>query len=520
MEYTVKKGENKNGDFMDNKENVLSPLSDYNEESYGEIRENAVENGRLIKEAFKGSFDIVVKKGYCNGRCVVFANCDGLCNAQRIADNAIKPLLSFKGNLPEENVIDFICDRIIYGTEQKREKSLDNAMLQLLRGTLLIFVEGEKTCIVLGVQNPPQRAVQEPDNEVQEFGAREGFVENIKTNLTLVRERLCTTNFKIESKETGKTSKTRILICYMKDRVNPDTLREVKMRLDTVDMDTVLAAGYLREALDTKRKSLFTMVGQTQRPDTFAAKLCEGKIGILVDGTPFALIVPRLFVENFQTLDDYINRPYFCAFMRGVRLLAFLISVFLPGAFVAIGLFHQEMFPDDMLYNIVIMESNTLFTLTVEALIIHFVYETVREAGLRMPKAIGHAVSIVGALVIGDAAVSAGLIGAPMLIIVALTAICSLVNSDLYQPIAVLRIIFILVGGISGLYGIMIGAAALFVNLASMTDYGVPFLAPATPYNKTLWRDTVFRLSMQKLGHKVFDINGFKQKIRKEKLDD
>ena len=511
MEYAVKIGENKNGDFMENKENVLSPLSEYNEETYGDIKENAVENGRVIKEAFKGSFDIVVKKGYCNGRCIVFANCDGLCSAQRIADNAIKPLLTFQGELPEEDVIDFIGNHIIYGTEQKQITSLDEAMKEILRGTLLIFVEGEKTCIVFGVQNPPQRALQEPDNEVQEFGAREGFVENIKTNLTLIRERLCTTNFKIESKEVGKTSKTRMLICYMKDRVNPDTLAEVKKRLDSVDIDTVLAAGYLRKTFDTKRKSLFTMVGQTQRPDTFAAKVCEGKIGIIVDGTPFALIVPRLFIENFQTLDDYINRPYFCAFMRGVRLLAFLISVFLPGVFVAIGLFHQEMFPDDMLYNIVIMESNTLFTLTVEALIIHFVYETVREAGLRMPKAIGHAVSIVGALVIGDAAVTAGLIGAPMLIIVALTAICSLVSSDLYQPISVLRIIFILVGGLSGLYGIMIGAAALLINLASMTDYGGPFLAPATPYNKTLWRDSVYRLSMEKLGHKVFDINGFKK---------
>ena len=170
---------------MENKENVLSPLSEYNEETYGDIKENAVENGRIIKEAFKGSFDIVVKKGYCNGKCVVFANCDGLCSAQRIADNAIKPLLTFQGELPEENVIDFIGNHIIYGTEQKQITSLDEAMKEILRGTLLIFVEGEKTCIVFGVQNPPQRALQEPDNEVQEFGAREGFVENIKTNLKL-----------------------------------------------------------------------------------------------------------------------------------------------------------------------------------------------------------------------------------------------------------------------------------------------------------------------------------------------
>jgi spore germination protein KA len=304
----------------------------------------------------------------------------------------------------------------------------------------------------------------------------------------------------------------RNIVEILQNPVTDETLQEVKLRLENLKLDTVLGAGYLRKCLDTKRKSLFTMVGQTERPDTFAAKLCEGKIGIIVDGTPFALIVPRLFIENFQTLDDYINRPYYATFMRIVRFLAFLISVFLPGVFVSIGLFHQEMIPDDMLFNIVLMESNTLFTLTMEALVIHFIYETVREAGLRMPKSIGHAVSIVGALVIGDAAVTAGLIGAPMLIIVALTAICSLVSSDLYQPIAVLRIAFILIGGLSGLYGIMIGAAALIIVLASMTDYGVPFLAPFTPYRKNLLRDSLVRISMEKLGKNIFDINSPKMK--------
>ena len=158
---------------MKEEKQMFLSVDDVSEVQFGDVRENAVENGRLIKEAFKGSFDIVVKKGYCNGKCVVFANCDGLCSAQRIADNAIKPLLTFQGELPEENVIDFIGNHIIYGTEQKQITSLDEAMKEILRGTLLIFVEGEKTCIVLGVQNPPQRALQEPDNEVQEFGARE-----------------------------------------------------------------------------------------------------------------------------------------------------------------------------------------------------------------------------------------------------------------------------------------------------------------------------------------------------------
>jgi spore germination protein KA len=196
--------------------------------------------------------------------------------------------------------------------------------------------------------------------------------------------------------------------------------------------------------------------------------------------------------------------------MRGVRFLSFIISVFLPGIFVSIGLFHQEILPDDMLFNIVLMESNTLFTLTLEALIIHFIYETVREAGLRMPKSIGHAVSIVGALVIGDAAVTAGLIGAPMLIIVAMTAICSLVSSDLYQPIAVLRIAFIILGGAAGLYGIIIGASALIISLASMTDYGVPFLSPISPFRRRFLRDSIVRMGTEKLGKRIFDINRLK----------
>lgn len=491
-------------------EKMLIDVNTVTEESFGDVKENAVENGRIIKNVFNNSFDIVVKKGYCNGKCVVFANCDGLCNSQRIADNAIKPLLTFRGELPQKDVLDYICDKILYNTEQTKEKSLDKAISQLQRGNLIIFVEGEKECIIFGVQNLPERSIEEPDNEVQEFGSREGFTENIKTNLTLVRKIMQTTNFKTEMLEIGKTSKTRVLLCFVEGRADKEVFENVKKRLNGIELDTVLSSGYLRKTLDTKRNSFFTMVGQTQRPDTFSAKLCEGKIGILVDGTPFALVVPRLFIENFQTIDDYINRPFYATFIRSIRLLAFIISVFLPGTFIAIGLFHQEILPDDMLYNIVLMESNTLFTLTIEGLIIHFIYEIVREAGLRMPKAIGHAVSIVGALVIGDAAVTAGLIGAPMLIIVALTAICSLVSSDLYQPIAVLRIIFILVGGNTGLYGIMIGAAALAINIASMTNFGVPFLAPTVPFNKTFWRDVIIRRNMVKLQEKVFDINGIR----------
>ena len=493
--------------FMKENSSPYINVDDLPKSNLGNVKFYAEDNGKIIKDVFLNCFDIVVKSGVCADRRVVFAKCDGLTSSEKIIEGITKPMLHFRGELPKKDVLQFISREIICGTEVKTEKNLDLAIENLLRGCVLVFIDGVEECIVVGMQNIPGRSIDEPNYEVQENGSREGFVEILKTNMTLVRKRLVNVNFKIEVLEVGVTTKTKVAVCYMKGKVKKEVLQEVKDRLNSIKMDTVLGETYLRKALDTKQKTMFTMVGKTERPDTLCAKINEGKIAILIDGTPYALIVPRLFIENFQTFDDYLNRPYYATFMRSIRLLSFIISIFLPGVFVAIGLFHQELLPEKMLYNVVVMESNTLFTLTVEALIIHFIYEIVREAGLRVPKSIGHAVSIVGALVIGDAAVTAGLIDAPMLIVVAMTAITSLVETDLYHAIAVLRIAFIIIGGTSGFFGIMVGVAILIVNLSSVENFGVYFLSPLAPYNKSLFRDTISRLSMEKLGKNIFDIN-------------
>lgn len=495
---------------LNNENDPYISLKNLPNETFGDVKFYANDNGEIIKKVFLNCFDILVKEGTCGDRRVVFSNCDGLTNSERIIEGVVKPILHFNKELPKKNTIDFISKEIICSTEVKTEKSLDKAIENILRGCLIVFVDGLEECIVIGMQNIPSRAIMEPNFEVQENGSREGFVEVLKTNLTLVRKRLVTTNFKVETMKIGVSTKTNVAICYMEGKVNKSVLDEVKSRLQSVELDTVLGESYLRKSLDTKRKTMFTMVGKTERPDTLCAKVNEGKIAILIDGTPYALIVPRLFVENFQTLDDYLNRPYYATFMRSIRMLSFIISIFLPGTFVAIGLFHQELLPEKMLYNIVVMESNTLFSLTVEALIIHFIYEIVREAGLRVPKSIGHAVSIVGALVIGDAAVTAGLIDAPMLIVVAMTAITSLVETDLYHVIALLRIAFIIIGGTSGFFGIMVGVAVIIINLSSINDYGVFYLSPLAPFNKSLFRDTLTRASMTKLGKNIFDINNLR----------
>ena len=262
----------------------------------------------------------------------------------------------------------------------------------------------------------------------------------------------------------------------------------------------MLGSGYLQSFLDTPHPSIFSGVGFTERPDVVTAKMAEGKICIIVDGTPNAIIVPYLFIEHFHSLDDYLKRPYYATFIRLLKIASFLVSVFLPGLYVAVCTFHQEIIPESMIFGITGQESRTPFPIMLEAIFIHLVYEIVREAGLRMPKTVGHAISIVGALVIGESAVTAGIVSAPMIIVVGLTAVSSFVVSTLYEPVAVLRFAFIIIGGLSGLYGIMLSFAVVLINASAINPYGVPFTSPMSPTKLGAMRDFILRSDWRKMG--------------------
>ncbi|NLA77682.1 MAG: spore germination protein, partial [Clostridiales bacterium] len=476
------------------------------------IRKSLQDNIIYVRNRMGNSFDLLVREVELDGKRAVFFACEELCDALLMSQSVVKPILE-NGRFVSgsADVIEDICEPVTRGLEHKDRTDIDDAIKDILTGYIVFMVDGVQSCRSYGVQKIPTRSVTDPDAEVQERGSREGFVENFKINLALIRKRLCTDELKVEMTELGVTSHTRVCICTMEGRADSEMVQRIKSDLQSAELDVVLGAGYIQEFIDKKKKSMFTSVGVTERPDVFCAKICEGRVGIIVDGTPFALILPYLFIENFHTMDDYLSRTYYVAMMRILRVVSFLISTLLPGIYVAIGLFHQELLPDDMLVDIVTAESNTMFPLMMEALIIHFIYEIVREAGLRMPKSVGHAVSIVGALVIGDAAVSAGLIGAPMLIVIALTAICSSVVSSLHHPIAVLRFIFIIAGGVSGLYGIMIGLGLLIINLCSLDNYGIPYMAPFSPFEAGAMRDTLVRVGWKKLGRNIMEVGKIRE---------
>lgn len=448
---------------------------------------------KAIQSLFKESFDLVTRELTVAKKRVKIFVLDGMCDEMQITEAIIKPLtqeakLSVFSSINEE-----IKLRLFKGSNVKEVSTSEKAATDIISGNTVLLAQGETHALSFSSQGFPKRSITEPQAEQNERGSQEAFTDSFKDNATLLRRKLRTPSLVIKQITVGNTSNTPILICYMSDRVSDEMLGDIEKRLEKINLDTVLGSGYVRPFTDRKKPSLFNDTGITERPDTLAAMLCEGRVGIITDGTPFALIIPYLFIDYFHTVDDYLSSPFYAFFMRSLRIICFIIACVLPGAFVAICLFHPEVMPADIMYGIAAATGKTPFPIMLEALIIHFIYEIVREAGLRMPRSVGHAVSIVGALVIGDAAVTAGLIAAPMLIVVALTAISSSVTVKLHEPVAILRFGFIVIGGFTGLFGIMLGIGIMIVDICSVSPYGIPLSAPVAPFIANAQSDTLFR---------------------------
>ena len=460
-------------------------------------------NVDYFKQQLGDSFDVKYRSYSVDNHNFVFIMIDGMCDSLLITEQIMNPIINANFSKDDGDKLIFsAADRVSASIDKSITNDMDKAIAELISGNLVMFAEGCVSAVLFGVQGFPKRAILEPSTEMQERGSREGFVESFKDNITMLRRRVRNPVFKIQTLEIGTTTKTRVCVCYMSDRVNTKTLENVTERLKNATIDTLLGAGYLQSFLDTKNPSLFSGVGFTERPDVLTAKMAEGKIGIIVDGTPNAMIVPYLFIEHFHSLDDYLKRPYYATFIRVLKMISFLFSVFLPGVYVAVCTFHQEIIPETMIFGITGQESRTPLPIMIEALFIHLVYEIVREAGLRMPKTVGHAISIVGALVIGESAVSAGIVSAPMVIVVGLTAVSSFVVSTLYEPVAVLRFAFIVIGGLSGIYGIMLMFAVVLISAAAINPYGIPFTSPVAPTKIGAWRDFILRSDWRRMGKK------------------
>lgn len=471
------------------------------------------ENINILQYRFNGSSDFTVKMLSLNigdkPVDVAIITMEGLVNKETLSLSVTNPISNYSNaeSVSGTELLKIIENDILTCSEQAAVNYLEEVTTYIMSGFACILVDSCPQGLVIGVQGFSFRSVSEPETEVVQRGSREGFVEPLRINMSLLRRRLRNTNLKFETMTLGHVSQTDICLCYLTGTVSEDILSELKKRLGKVNLDTLFASGYLVSYLDDNGdKPLFSGVGVTERPDTACAKICEGRIVILVDGTPSALVVPHLMVENFQTLDDYSNRPYFATMTRWLKYIAFAISVLLPGLYVAVATFNPEFFPSQLLTKVAVSISKTPFSVFAEVLLFTFIYEIMREAGLRLPKTLGHAVSIIGGLVIGETAVNSGLIGAPTLMIVALTAICSYVIPNLYASIAVLRFLFIFFGGIWGVWGVFLLFCVVVINICSKDSFGVPFSSPIAPLSMFGLRDVIVRADWKVLARRQMQV--------------
>lgn len=420
---------------------------------------------------------------------------DGMADIIKINDAVIRPLKVCTISLNKfDDIAAELKNSVIQSSEITVTNNCNEMVSAFMSGDTVLFVDGSDYGMVIGTKGFQTRGISEPQTELVVRGPREGFTEDFRTNTTLIRRRIKSTELKMESMVLGHKTQTNVCIFYIKDVANDTLVEEVRRRLLSIDVDAIIDSGYVEEYIEDSPLSLFPTVGYTEKPDVAAAKVLEGRIGIIVDGSPFVLTVPFLFVENLQTAEDYYIRPLFATFLRFMRLLAYFISIFLVPMYLAMTTFHQELIPTTLLFTIVKAREGTPFPALGEALILILSFEILREAGLRLPRPVGQAMSIVGALIMGDAAVAAGLVGAPMVIAVAISAVSGFIIPEQVDTISVLRYLLMVLAVVLGGFGIAIGFLGILTHLASTTTFGVPYFNTFIPTRDQ--QDTLARVPL------------------------
>lgn len=376
------------------------------------------------------------------------------------------------------------------------QRTLNQAVSAMADGNAVLLLAGTDRFVRLGTPEWDQRQVAEPSSESVVRGPREGFVESISTNLALLRRRLRTARLHIEDLHLGTVTRTRVAIAYVAGVARPELVAEVRRRIGRIRIDGILESGYIEEFIQDTPWTIFPLLKHSERPDVVAADLLEGRVAIFTDGTPFVLLAPTVFPDLIHAPEDYYGRSPASSAIRLLRWLYVALALLGPSLYIALTTFHQEMLPTSLLLAFLNARESIPFPALIEALLMETAFEALREAGVRLPRQVGQAVSIVGALVIGEAAVRAGIVSNPMVIVVSLTGIASFLipRFNAAMAIRILRFPMMLLAGTFGALGIFLGFMAILIHLARLRSFGVPYLAPLAPVIPGDLKDAVFRL--------------------------
>ena len=424
-----------------------------------------------------------------NHKCFIIY-IDGLVDSDSINDFILEPLMlgKFRYNKPFDGTLfDYVDNCLLPQNSVTPVKDYSDVFTGINMGDCLLFIDTLDSAFDIDVKQYTQRSVSIPENESVIKGPQEGFIENFRTNTSLLRRIVNNENLVIETIPVGKISKTKCGVCYLQNIANSDLVSEVKYRLHNLDIDSLLSTGELEQLIEDDEGFGIPHILSTERPDKCAKYLFQGRVVILVNGNPYAIILPATIEDFLFSPEDTNLRPLFANFLRIVRILAAIITLFLPGIYIAITSFHQEFLPTELLFSIISARENVPFPIFFEIILLEFAFELIREASLRVPSLIASSIGIVGALILGDAAVNAGIVSPILIIIVAITGIASFAIPDFSFGfhIRVFRFYFIALGSTAGFLGIGVGLFVYISMLCSLKSFGIPYTTPIAPAHST-----------------------------------
>lgn len=435
-----------------------------------------------IKEDLDVGYGLYVRRLVVQDYIIHVAFISQITDKNDISTKIISPLLQYN---KDDITIDIIAHSIIYTDNILIDQDENKILSYIYEGNSIIIMEGESRYISTNVIKKEKRNIETPQFENSIRAPLDAFNEDLNTNLNLIRGRMKDTNFKVEKFVVGTRTKTNVAMAYIIDIANDNYINEIRNRIEDISIDGIFESGYIEKIISNKRNSLFPEMGITEKADTVGANLLEGKVCILIDGSNLALLAPKTFIEFFDSGEDHYSNTYFSTFVYITRLLSFIITLTLSPMYVAIVSFHPDILPSQYILALASTRIGVPVKAITEAFIMEMVVEILREASIRLPKKIGPAIGIVGTIVIGQAAVTAGLVSPLMVIIVSLGSITSFIAPDytVMNPVRVLKFFMIIITGIFGIYGIAMGLTIILINLISTYSITVPYMAPIYPSN-------------------------------------
>ncbi len=450
----------------------------------------------LFKQIFKNDAVLRVKQiKAVNAYNMEFAliYMDGMISSEQLNESVIRPLLTVNTPSVCESIAEYIEKQVLFSRDAKRLKAVDKIIEGLLYGEAVLLIDSSCEAVNIDAKGWRTRGISEPQDERVLQGPREGFDEAALLNLAMVRRKLQTPDLCIEMLRLGRRTSTMVYICYLGSLAEQKTVNELKKRLQKIDIDGILDSNYITEQIRDSKYSLFKTCGTTERPDVVAAKLLEGRIALVVDGTPVAVTIPYLFSESFQSDEDYYLNFLVSSVGRALRYISFFLAISIPAIFIALSTFHRSLLPTTLAIAVAKLRGGVPFSPFGECLIMIFVFEILRESGIRMQQGLGHALSIVGGLVVGQAAVEARIISTPMLIVIALSGIAGLMVPRLKGAVFYLRLILVFLSAVFGLYGYIAGIAVVIMHIISLSSFGTDYTVSLRFAGPQSLKDSIFR---------------------------